>query len=118
MAVHPDRCLSCGRALPDPPPNPYDDLPPVVPTGGLAVFGSRSARGQLRLAPPAGAQAPTCANSGCHDGTFEPDFRTVGSSWNTLVNHPVIANDAAMSLHSGAWCPGDPWPKGPFCSSA
>ena len=20
--------------------------------------------------------APTCANSGCHDGTFEPDFRT------------------------------------------
>jgi hypothetical protein len=42
--------------------------------------------------------APTCANSGCHDGTFEPDFRTVGSSWNTLVNHPVIANDANLSF--------------------
>ena len=26
---------------------------------------------------------PTCANSGCHDGTFEPDFRTIESSYNT-----------------------------------
>jgi len=23
----------------------------------------------------------TCANSGCHDGTFEPDFRTAESSF-------------------------------------
>ena len=36
---------------------------------------------------------PTCANSGCHDGTFEPDFRTIESSYNTLVYHPVIKND-------------------------
>jgi len=35
----------------------------------------------------------TCANSGCHDGTFEPDFRTVESSYNTLVNHPIIKNN-------------------------
>ncbi len=32
---------------------------------------------------------PTCANSGCHDGTFEPDFRTVESAYNTLVYRPV-----------------------------
>ena len=32
---------------------------------------------------------PTCANSGCHDGTFEPDFRTVESAYNTLVYQPV-----------------------------
>ena len=80
---------------PDPPDNPYDDLPPVIPTEGIAV-------------PPLPEDnfawlhqqvfAPTCANSGCHDGTFEPDFRTVGSSWNTLVNHPVIANDAGMTF--------------------
>ncbi len=37
---------------------------------------------------------PTCANSGCHDGTFEPDFRTIESSYNTLVYQPVIKNDA------------------------
>ena len=40
---------------------------------------------------------PTCANSGCHDGTFEPDFRTIESSYNTLVYHPVIKNDATSS---------------------
>lgn len=40
---------------------------------------------------------PTCANSGCHDGTFEPDFRTVESAYNTLVWHPVIKNDPGGS---------------------
>lgn len=40
---------------------------------------------------------PTCANSGCHDGTFEPDFRTVESSYATLVFHPMIKNDPAGS---------------------
>lgn len=35
----------------------------------------------------------TCANAGCHDGTFEPDFRTVESAYNTLVYHPVVKND-------------------------
>lgn len=36
---------------------------------------------------------PTCANSGCHDGTFEPDFRTIQSSYNTLVYRPIIKNN-------------------------
>ena len=35
----------------------------------------------------------TCANSGCHDGTFEPDFRTIESTYNNLVYHPIIKND-------------------------
>ncbi|MBI1307300.1 MAG: hypothetical protein GC181_11920 [Bacteroidetes bacterium] len=42
--------------------------------------------------------APTCANSGCHDGNFEPDFRTIESSYNTLVNQPLIKNDAVNPL--------------------
>lgn len=50
---------------------------------------------------------PTCANAGCHDGTFEPDFRTIGSSYNTLVMHPVISNDAAGSFAHRV-VPGDP----------
>jgi hypothetical protein len=37
--------------------------------------------------------SPTCANSGCHDGTFEPDFRTIESTYNTLIYHPIIKND-------------------------
>lgn len=41
---------------------------------------------------------PTCANSGCHDGNFEPDFRTINSTYNTLVNQPVIKNDELNPL--------------------
>ena len=28
---------------------------------------------------------PKCANPGCHDGTFEPDYRTIQSTFSTLV---------------------------------
>jgi len=38
---------------------------------------------------------PTCANSGGHDGTFEPDFRTIESAYNTLVLHPIVKNNPA-----------------------
>ncbi len=41
----------------------------------------------------AGLFKPTCANSGCHDGNFEPDFRTVESSYYSLVNQPIIKQD-------------------------
>ncbi len=34
----------------------------------------------------------SCAVPGCHDGNFEPDFRTVQSSYNSLVFQPVIKN--------------------------
>jgi len=35
---------------------------------------------------------PKCSTPGCHDGSFEPDFRTVMSSYNTLVYHPILKN--------------------------
>jgi len=41
---------------------------------------------------------PTCSNSGCHDGTFEPDFRTIESAYNTLLHQPVIKNNASGSF--------------------
>lgn len=41
----------------------------------------------------AGLLKPTCANSGCHDGNFEPDFRTVESSYYSLVNQEIIKAD-------------------------
>lgn len=34
----------------------------------------------------------SCNRPGCHDGTFEPDFRTVESAYNTLVYHPIVKN--------------------------
>lgn len=42
--------------------------------------------------------SPVCANSGCHDGTFEPDFRSIGSAYNSLVYAPVISNDQGNSF--------------------
>lgn len=41
---------------------------------------------------------PTCANVGCHDGTFEPDYRTLGSAYNTLVYQVPIKNDGNYSF--------------------
>ena len=38
---------------------------------------------------------PTCANSGCHDGAFEPDFRTISSSYNSTVYQNVLTNNPA-----------------------
>lgn len=38
---------------------------------------------------------PRCAVPGCHDGNFEPDFRTVHSTYSTMVYHPIIKNNAA-----------------------
>ncbi|HAW72769.1 MAG TPA: hypothetical protein DCX00_02990 [Flavobacteriales bacterium] len=78
----------------DPPANPYETVEEVVidldatapiPEGSFAWLHDRIFQ-------------PTCANSGCHDGSFEPDYRTIGSAWNTLVWHPVISNDAAGSF--------------------
>ncbi len=37
--------------------------------------------------------AVKCANPTCHDGSFEPDFRTVQSTYSSLVYHPVKKND-------------------------
>lgn len=73
------------------PENPYDLLPVInqsnpdpddLPEGNFAWLQAKIFK-------------PTCANSGCHDGTFEPEFNTIASSYNSLVNHPVITNDEA-----------------------
>ena len=39
-----------------------------------------------------------CGMAGCHDGAFEPDFRTIESAYNTLVWHPIIKNNQAGSF--------------------
>lgn len=36
----------------------------------------------------------SCNQPACHDGTFEPDFRTVQSAYSSLVLHPVTKNTA------------------------
>jgi len=50
---------------------------------------------------------PNCANSGCHDGNFEPDFRTIESSYSSLVLKKPIKNDNNQSFQYRV-LPGDP----------
>ena len=73
-----------------PPPNPFEGN--VEPTDTLIVPVDELDPNSIE-----GLHArvffPTCANSGCHDGTFEPDFRTIESSYNTLVWQPIIKNN-------------------------
>ncbi|MEL6676907.1 MAG: hypothetical protein AAFR61_32165 [Bacteroidota bacterium] len=70
-----------------PPPNPFDDID----------------RTDIKMDPPPPDSASmiglhtyifakSCAVPGCHDGSFEPDYRTVQSTYSTLVYQPVIKN--------------------------
>ncbi len=70
--------------------NPYDD-PNLDPpqSNDTNYFNDASSFSSLQH----NIFQPYCNNAGCHDGTFEPDFRTIESSYNTLVYQPVIKNN-------------------------
>lgn len=73
--------------------NPYDSvdpntgLPEDLDIDSASILGLHTYIFSLKCAVPA-----------CHDGSFEPDFRTVSSSYNSLVMHPVLKNDAQQSF--------------------
>lgn len=73
----------------DLPPNPYDQVD--YNTGGNTTdtLDPNTITGIHR-----NILLPKCAVPGCHDGVFEPDFRSVQSSFTTLVYHPVVKNNA------------------------
>jgi hypothetical protein len=74
--------------------NPYDLIEnPIVDSTEIELLDPTSIEGLHQQ-----IFRPTCANSGCHDGTFEPDFRTIESTYNTLVNQPIIKNDPQGSF--------------------
>ena len=80
--------FSCKKE--DPPVNPFDGQ----------VINQDTVRLELVNPEPASIAGiyknilkPTCANVGCHDGTFEPDYRTLESAYNTLVYQVPIKND-------------------------
>ena len=71
------------------PPNPYDEIDyptPPAPTDTLNPNGIVSIHRDILH--------PRCAVPGCHDGHFEPDFRTVQSSSSTLVYSRIVKNNA------------------------
>jgi hypothetical protein len=82
--------LALGGCEPEPKPipNPYDRL-----KDSTVVFNDTFMSGSSIQALHSRLFEPTCANSGCHDGNFEPDFRTVESTYQSLVGQPIIKND-------------------------
>lgn len=90
----------CTKEKPDP-PNPFDSIvrPPTITE--LSPPDSHSIVGLQQY-----IFANSCATPGCHDGHFEPDFRTVQSTYASLVYHPVIKN-TADSLFRYRVIPGD-----------
>ncbi len=82
---------------PDMPPNPFETSNTIpIPLEDSVVVSTLPASHIVSLHQR--VFSPTCANSGCHDGTFEPDFRTVESTYNTLVYQRVIKNNPQGSF--------------------
>lgn len=85
----------------DPPLNPYDNVDygdttsqPYIPDPNSIVGIYENI---LRV---------KCANPGCHDGHFEPDFRSIQSAWSTLAYHKIVKN-TADSAYTYRVIPGD-----------
>lgn len=83
--------LMSGCKKDDPlPHNPYDDIVypgPVTPPPPLDPNTIQGIHQNILMVK--------CNNPGCHDGTFEPDYRTVQSAWSTLAYHKIVKNDSA-----------------------
>jgi hypothetical protein len=72
-----------------PAPNPFASLnTAVIPKPVVGKLDSASIEGLHYY-----ILQRKCAEPGCHDGTFEPDFRTIQSSYSTLVYQGIIKND-------------------------
>lgn len=78
----------CYKDTPEP-PNPYDNIDyPTIPAPVDTVDPTSF------VALHRNIFSTRCAVPGCHDGHFEPDFRTLQSAYSTLVYHPLIKNNA------------------------
>ena len=76
------------------PKNPYDDVDYGKDTTTVFPPDPNSITGLFQ-----NIFRVKCNNPGCHDGTFEPDFRSVQSAWRTLVYHPVVKNDSGFTYN-------------------
>ncbi|HRG87688.1 MAG TPA: hypothetical protein PLW44_01620 [Chitinophagales bacterium] len=72
------------------PHNPYDD----IVRGDTTTYGIPLDSLTITYLH-AKVLSVSCALPGCHEGHFEPDFRTPQSSFSTLVYAPIIKNNLA-----------------------
>lgn len=77
-----------------PPDNPFDD---IDYTGGVVIDMPEPDSSSL-VGLHTYIFSQSCSVPGCHDGSFEPDFRTVQSTYSSLVYQPVVKNDEQGSF--------------------
>lgn len=70
------------------PHNPYDDVDYLTPPPPVDTL-----QRNTLVWVHKNVFKTRCAAPGCHDGNFEPDFRTAESSFSTLVYHPIVKNN-------------------------
>ncbi len=75
------------------PPNPYDNIVYPTPPAPIDTLSPNTI-----VAIHRDILQPRCAVPGCHDGNFEPDFRTVQSSSSTMVYANIVKNDPDSSF--------------------
>ncbi|MCX6183174.1 MAG: hypothetical protein NT150_14765 [Bacteroidetes bacterium] len=74
------------------PKNPYDDV-------DYGISASTDTLDPLSItAIHRDIVFPKCAKPGCHDGHFEPDFRTVESTYSTMVYQPITKNNVGKTF--------------------
>lgn len=79
---------ACKKDVPMP-YNPYDDIIYPIENVPVDTLGPNTLTRTHKE-----VFEPKCNVLGCHDGSFEPDFRTPQSSYSTLVYHRIIKNNA------------------------
>lgn len=84
---------SCSKEPPMPDFNPFDTL--TYPEASIpeVEIDSNSFLGLHHY-----VFSQSCNVPGCHDGSFEPDFRTVESAYNSLVRHSIVKNYSSNPL--------------------
>jgi hypothetical protein len=84
---------SCKKEEPLP-HNPYDDIDYGDTTGNTYVPDPDGITGIYE-----NILRQKCSLPGCHDGHFEPDFRSIQSAWSTMVYQGIVKNtpDSAYS---------------------
>ncbi len=85
--------VGCYKDIPEP-HNPYDDIDYPTPPAPVDTLNPTSF-----VALHRNIFSVRCAVPGCHDGHFEPDFRTLQSAYSTLVYHPIIKNNLDSTFH-------------------
>ncbi|MDX5321432.1 MAG: hypothetical protein LPK45_09915 [Bacteroidota bacterium] len=85
--------VACYKEVPDSSPNPFVNQNQGTGENEVDSLNPASFEGLHKQ-----IFSVKCAVPLCHDGSFEPDFRTMESAYNNLVYHPVVKNNAANAF--------------------